>query len=170
MQKEEFSLLSKYLGDATVKIFKTMVTPSTKVSEVEVISEKISSFCEVFGRIDISGTAARKADDLSFDGSFSLLFSKDSYLKVASKMLMEEYTDINDDNDDVASELVNMIVGNAKSPAAESGIKLSMSSPKTSILADENSFVVESKEFLSCYSVSTDLGDAVVLVALALNN
>lgn len=61
---------------------------------------------------DISGVIGVVSED--FTGSLSLLFKKDIFLAIASKLLMEDFTEINELNESAAGELANIILGQAK--------------------------------------------------------
>ena len=64
-----------------------------------------------------------------FVGSIAICFSKNAYLEVYSKLLGEEYTEINEEIQDGASELLNMIFGGAKTRLNELGYKFDMALP-----------------------------------------
>ena len=75
-----------------------------------------------------------------FTGYFSISFKKDTYLKIVSQMLMEEYTEVNDENKDGVAELCNQIFGNAKaefSGNAASGLKMQKPAVFTTPDSDE---------------------------------
>lgn len=151
MNSEQFDELSKKFEQAAINVFQTMVG-------LDLQSEKLNSIKNieltnlVLGEIDISGSL----DSKEFKADMLIAMSKKSYLRVASKMLMEEYTEINDENDDVASELANMITGNAKAGASEAGIGLSMSSPKTSISETIDSLLTRPFESTRQFRLGSD--------------
>jgi chemotaxis protein CheX len=64
-----------------------------------------------------------------FRGSFFVSFPKVTFLKLYFKMVGEEHTSINEENQDFAGELVNIIYGQSKKVLAEAGIKLDMAIP-----------------------------------------
>ena len=73
-----------------------------------------------------------------FMGSFALCFEKNCYLEVVSNMLMEKYTDINEENRDAVGELCNQIFGLTKAKMyAETGIEITKAIP-TIIIADKH--------------------------------
>ncbi len=66
-----------------------------------------------------------------FTGTFYISFPKKTFLSVASSMLMEEYTEINEENQDAVSEICNQVFGNAKAHFNEvMGAKLDMATPE----------------------------------------
>jgi chemotaxis protein CheX len=60
----------------------------------------------------------------------------ETYFKVASAMLMEEYTEYSDEISDVGGEISNMIMGNAKRTLSEMGYTSNMAIP--SIIEGQN--------------------------------
>lgn len=62
----------------------------------------------------------------SFQGFLAISFDKNSYLEVVSKMLMEEQTEITEDNQDAVGEINNVILGNAKSEISQLGVEMTL--------------------------------------------
>jgi chemotaxis protein CheX len=65
----------------------------------------------------------------NFTGSIALCFPKEVFLKVMTNMLGEPYTDITDDMQDGAAELLNMIFGQAKIVLNEAGYEIEKAIP-----------------------------------------
>lgn len=108
--------------DSTLKVLS--VTCKTVAKKESVTLKKDAGFAG-----DIS--AYYPIESELFSGYFSLSFKKETYLKIVSLMLMEEYTEVNEENKDGVAELCNQIFGNAKnefSGNAANGLK--MQSPK----------------------------------------
>lgn len=64
-----------------------------------------------------------------FYGSLTITFQKNCFLKIASRMLGEEYTEISEDLLNAAAEICNQILGQAKSTLNESGFEIEMAIP-----------------------------------------
>ncbi len=79
--------------------------------------------------IGMNGTLSQNGKDSEFNGLIALSFSKEVYLKIASAMLMQDFTDYNEDNEDVGAEIANIVMGNAKNALVAQGYKIGMSSP-----------------------------------------
>ena len=75
---------------------------------------------DVTGLIGVTGYAR---------GTISLTLSKDAILHIVSRMLMTEYTEINDDIIDATGELTNMIAGHAREALEAQGMLFQASSP-----------------------------------------
>lgn len=67
--------------------------------------------------------------DKPFKGVYAISWSEKVYLAMASEMLMEEYTELCEDNVDAGCELVNIIYGNCKPLLVENNYKVDMSIP-----------------------------------------
>jgi len=62
----------------------------------------------------------------SFQGHLSISFDKGSFLEVVSTMLMEEQTELTQDNQDAVGEINNIIFGNAKSDITNYGVQMTV--------------------------------------------
>ncbi|MCB0342032.1 MAG: chemotaxis protein CheX [Pseudobdellovibrionaceae bacterium] len=65
----------------------------------------------------------------SFTGSIALGFPSQVFLRIMSNMLMEEFTEIDDELQDGAGELLNIIFGQAKAALNERGYGLDLAIP-----------------------------------------
>jgi CheY-specific phosphatase CheX len=66
-----------------------------------------------------------------FVGSLSLAFPQATYLGVLEKMLGEKYTEINSENADACSELLNIIYASARKDINEKGFDFQPAIPST---------------------------------------
>lgn len=83
---------------------------------------------QLSANVDIKGTEISKPDPVSgieivsvlgmkgksFAGTLALCFPKKTFLGVVNQMLGESYSEINQENSDAASELLNIMYGNAR--------------------------------------------------------
>ncbi len=118
--------------DSTLKVLKiTTGTDAVKeeinISMGEAFKGDISAFYPIHSPI--------------FEGFFCLSFPKQTYLKIISKMLFTDFTDINEENRDGVGELCNQIFGNAKAYFNDTfKTQIRMSTP--SITVGENHTIV----------------------------
>jgi len=91
-------------------------------------------------------------------GSMAITFSKDVYLGIVSKMLEEEYTEINDENKDGIAELCNQIYGNTKPVLNQQGYELQPSFPTVIFGEKLNITHIVNGKVLAVY-FNTPLGD-----------
>jgi chemotaxis protein CheX len=99
-------------------------------------------------RSDISGIIGIVSD--TFNGSVIIGFPKETFLKVISSMLGEDFSEINKDILDGAGEITNMIFGQAKVALNEKGHGIKTALP--SVVHGQN------------HSLSTELKGAIVVI------
>lgn len=106
--------------DATLEVLEVMCeTPAEK--DFLFLKEDNQNLGDITGFIPINSE--------KHIGSMAITFPKDVYVKIMTKMLLEEYTDINEDNQDGVGELCNQIFGNAKATLNKNDIFLDMTIP-----------------------------------------
>ncbi len=126
---QRFVNFSKPFIEATKNVFTTMTSckmqPGSPVVKVDRKGQGNYS-----ATISISGTVTKEDKTISdYKGILVLSFPKETYLKVASKILMVEYTDFSYDITDVGGEMVNIIMGNTKRELGQIGYTCNMSIP-----------------------------------------
>jgi chemotaxis protein CheX len=118
---------------------------SKYVVDVRVINAIIASTVKVLGQFNMKSITMGKAEarglqepmggvissvleivSVSFCGQLSVSFDEASFLEMASGMLCEEQTSINEENWDAVGELNNIIFGNAKPDLANYGVELAI--------------------------------------------
>lgn len=77
---------------------------------------------------DIAGVIGIKS--AKFAGNINVAFPEATFLKIMSRMLGEDLTEMNKDLEDGAGELLNMISGHAKKLLGQSGIAIERAIPK----------------------------------------
>jgi chemotaxis protein CheX len=110
---------AKYINPiltAVQDVFQTMVGMDVTAGKPALNTAKMPAF-EVNGRIGLSGTAS---------GAICVSLPMDLSLKLASGMLEEEYSELDEDSIDALKEITNMIVGNAKSNFPDDGVVISV--------------------------------------------
>ena len=99
--------------DATVKVFETMVQTKVVPSQPKFKEDTKSTG-------DVSAVVSMLGQDIC--GTFVVSFSESVFIKIISKMFMEDIKEITPENLDAAAELANMIYGNAKKDLIEQKI------------------------------------------------
>lgn len=111
--------------------------------ELEVKESFIAKGQQDLPRSDISGVIGITSDEIS--GTLSIMFSRDVFVRLVSKMLMEEQEEINEENDSAAGELANIILGQAKADLNENhGKAIQCAIP--SIIVGSEHFVKSTKQ------------------------
>ena len=126
--QKKFLDFSKPFVEATKNVFATMV--HTKI-EPQKLQLKSNTYVEgeITAFIGINGSVTRDGTEKEFKAIILLSFPESTYIKVASAMLMETFTTLNENNRDVGGEIVNIITGNTKRALNEMGYKPGMSIP-----------------------------------------
>ena len=100
----------------------------------------------------------------SFKGTMAICFPTKTYLGVMSGMLGETYTEMNDDIQDGAGELLNIIFGYTKRILNQQGYEIEMAIP--SVIYGKNIEVQHAKETSVFVPLSTPAGDFYVNIAV----
>lgn len=70
-------------------------------------------------------------NDKTIKGSMLISWKEENYLRMASRILMEEYKEFNSEIADTGAEICNIVMGNAKRDLNELGYKIEMATPNT---------------------------------------
>jgi CheY-specific phosphatase CheX len=154
---ENFLVFSKPFIKATKETFATMVHTEVKLHSPRLKDGKLSS-ADITALIGMSGKYHKEGKERDFKGLLALSFNEKTFLKMASRLLGEDYTKFVPDIADSGAELCNIILGNSKSALKEMGIQLDLTTPSTirgpehEINYPHNSLIVET-------TISSDLGE-----------
>jgi chemotaxis protein CheX len=113
---------------ATMHVLKVQATIEAKPGKVHMKKPGDQSFGDVSGVIGIVSD--------SFNGSVVISFPENTFLKIMSSMLGEEYTKLDKEIIDGAGELTNMIFGQAKITLNEKGYGIKTAIP--SVVSGKN--------------------------------
>ena len=105
---------------STVNVLRTMAATELKVGNIVTKQGRLTEGV-VTG---IIGLASEKVS-----GNMVLSFDKASILGIVTRMLMEEFKEINNDVVDAVGELTNMICGGAKAELSKKGYLFDMAIP-----------------------------------------
>jgi chemotaxis protein CheX len=130
MNIEAYVKFSKPFIDGLRETFHVMMSSDIKAHSPKMKTNS-KSRGEVTSLIGMNGTLEKDDKSLDFNGLIAFSFTKDVYLKMASAMLMQDFTDYCEDTEDVGAEIANIVMGNAKKVLANMGYKIGMSSPTT---------------------------------------
>lgn len=103
---------------ATTTVIKQFGVAEVTMEKSVTQSPDESFLGDVASVIDIKST--------SFTGYMGISFDKKSYLEVVSLMLMEEQTELNDENQDAVGEINNIIFGNSKPDLTQLGVQMTV--------------------------------------------
>lgn len=128
MAQSNFIKFSKPFIEAAKNVFETMVFTKLDPQKPEVKTDNISKG-DVSAVLGLSGVVERDGEEKNYRAMLVISFPYDTYFKVASAMLMDTFTEYNDEIADVGGEICNMIMGNAKRVLATMGYTSNMAIP-----------------------------------------
>jgi chemotaxis protein CheX len=138
---ERYIEFCKPFVDGLKSVYSTMVFTEIQHG-TPILKEQASELSDYSSVMGINGKFEAEGEEpVAFQGSLVLSWPMQTYLKTASKMLMEEYTEFNDEIHDVGMEIANITMGNAKKVVNPLGYKIEMSVPNCVVGKDH---VVES--------------------------
>lgn len=109
------------------------------------------------GVIDVNGKT------YELEGGVLISWREESYLKMSSNIMGEEYTEINEEIDDVGLEILNTTIGNSKRELGNSGVRLKMSLP-VNFVGDGHKINTFKNIPKSKYIIKNSLGDVIRLM------
>ena len=102
--------LVRHVEESTSAVFSTMLDLNVRLEQVAISKDSTVSNAGLLATIGIAGPIS---------GSGSLCLSTSFSCRIASRFLMNEYSEVNDEVLDAVAELANMIIGGLKSALEE---------------------------------------------------
>ncbi|KJU86850.1 chemotaxis protein X [Candidatus Magnetobacterium bavaricum] len=106
--------------ESIVKVISTMANTQATPGR-PFLKQEASAKGDVTGLIGLAGQQTK--------GSLAITFTEPAILHIASQMLGETFTTINNDVADTVGEITNMVTGGAKKLLAEKGYKFDLAIP-----------------------------------------
>ncbi|MBF0537751.1 MAG: chemotaxis protein CheX [Nitrospirae bacterium] len=113
--------------ESIVKVLSTMANTQAKPGR-PFLKQESSAKGDVTGLIGLAGQQTK--------GSLAITFTEPAILHIASQMLGETFTTINNDVADAVGEITNMVTGGAKKLLSQQGYKFDLSIPSTIVGKD----------------------------------
>jgi len=123
-----FLEFSKPFISAAKNVFETMVFTKLDALKPQIKNDNTSQG-DVSAVLGISGELDKDGEKKTYRGMLVISFPYDTYFKVASAMLMDTFTEYNEEIADVGGEICNMIMGNAKRDLNGMGYTSNMAIP-----------------------------------------
>ncbi len=123
-----FLEFSKPFISAAKNVFETMVFTKLDAQKPQIKKDNLSKG-DVSAVLGISGEIDKDGEKKVYKGMLVISFPFDTYFKVASAMLMDTFTEFNDEIADVGGEICNMVMGNAKRDLNTMGYTSNMAIP-----------------------------------------
>jgi chemotaxis protein CheX len=156
-ETSHFIQFSKPFVDNLKETFEMMVQTQVEIHNPKIKDSPVAKG-DITSMIGMSGTVDRDGKEKNFKGLLAITFEEPIYIKLASRMLMEEYTEYCDDISDAGSEICNIVMGNAKNGLTPFGFKLGMASPST-VRGQGHEIKYPPKTTVIEVTCSTDIGD-----------
>lgn len=146
--------------DAFREVYSTML--ETELDTKAPYTKKEATSHGIYSAImGINGVYEGTKEKKEFRGSLVITWTKEAYLNSAGKMLMEEYTEIDEEIKDVGMEICNITMGNAKKVLAPNGFKIKMSIP-TSVTGEGHILKCENGVMTVVTPIESPLGQIVI--------
>lgn len=154
-----FAQFSKPFIDALNETFRTMLQTEVKIHTPKLKTSSIANG-DITSMIGMNGTltSVKTGQTEPFAGLLALAFNEDVFIKLASRMLMEEYDQYCDEISDAGSEICNIIMGNAKNGLTPLGFKIEMASPST-VIGKNHQLKYPPKSKIIEITCSSEFGD-----------
>ena len=146
-----FIEFSKPFIDAAKNVFETMIFTKLETQKPS-IKKETTSHGDVSAVLGATGEVERDGKKIPYKGMLVISWPYETYFKVASAMLMDTFTEYNDEIADVGGEICNMIMGNAKRDLAGMGYTSNMAIPS----------MIEGKD----HTLKYPSGTAVILIPI----
>lgn len=130
MSDNHFVKFSKPFLDALTETFEMMVQTKVKAHSPKIKTTPIASG-DITALIGMNGKVERDGEEKDFRGIMAISWPEELYVKLAGRMLFEEYTEYCEDIADSGAEICNIIMGNAKNGLSPMGYKIDMATPST---------------------------------------
>lgn len=114
--------------EASKNVFETMVFTKLETQRPTIKTDS-SSKGDVSAVLGLSGEVEKNGQKIPYKAMLVLSWPYSTYLKIASAMLMDNFTEYNDEIADVGGEICNMIMGNAKRDLGTIGYTSNMAIP-----------------------------------------
>lgn len=157
MSDNQFVKFSKPFLDALTETFDMMVQTKITAHSPKIKTNTTASG-DVTALIGMNGVIERDSETKSFKGILALSWPEDVYVKLAGRMLFEEYTEYCDDIADSGAEICNIVMGNAKNGLTPMGYKIEMATPST-VRGKNHEIKYPDKTTVIEIKISCDVGD-----------
>jgi len=156
MTQNTFVQFSKPFLDALTETF-DMMLQTTATAHSPKIKKGNKARGEISAMIGMNGTVTKDGNTKDFKGILALSWPEELYIKLAGRMLNEEYTEYCDDIADSGAEICNIVMGNAKGGLSKFGYSIEMATP-TTVRGVDHEIKYPEKTTVIEIEISCDLG------------
>ena len=152
-----FIQFSKPFIDALKETFELMVQTQIEVHSPKIKDTPVAKG-DITAMIGMNGSVEKDGKDVDFRGLLALSWPEEVYLKVASRMLFEDFTEYCEEIADSGAEIANIVMGNAKGQLSQIGFKIDMATPST-VRGKQHEIKYPPKITVIDITVSSEIGD-----------
>lgn len=152
-----FVQFSKPFIDALTDTFELMVQTEIKCHSPKIKTNYVAKG-DITAIIGMNGLLEQSGESKDFKGLMAISWPEDVYIKFASRMLFEDYTEYCEEISDSGAEIVNIVMGNAKGKLRPMGFQIEMATPST-IRGKQHEIKYPPKTTVIEITVSSDIGD-----------
>lgn len=152
-----FVEFSKPFIDGIKETFKVMMDIDVQAHSPKIKTGNKASG-DISGIIGMNGKLESDEGNKDFKGQMVLSWNEDVYVNMANKMLMEEYTEYNEEIQDAGAEVCNIVMGNAKKILNPMGYKIEMATPST-VKGKSHEIIYPPETTIVEIIISTEIGD-----------
>ncbi|MDP7320004.1 MAG: chemotaxis protein CheX [Bacteriovoracaceae bacterium] len=157
MSDNYFVKFSKPFLDALSETFEMMVQTKISAHSPKIKTNNVAHG-DITALIGMNGKVERDGQEKDFKGLMAISWPEDMYVKLAGRMLFEEYTEYCEDIADSGAEICNIVMGNAKNGLTPLGYKIDMATPST-VRGKNHEIKYPAKTTVVEITLSCDLGD-----------
>lgn len=157
MSDSYFVKFSKPFVDAIKETYQMMVQTEVTAHSPKIKTSQIATG-DISAIIGMNGELEKEGEMKDFAGLLVITWPEELYVKLASRMLFEEFTEYNDEIADTGAEISNIVMGNAKNGLVPLGFKIGMASP-TTVKGTDHEIKYPPKATIIQITMSCDLGD-----------
>lgn len=154
---KNFVQFSKPFIDALKETFSVMAQTEITAHSPRVKNSTILTG-QITASIGMNGKLETPEGTKDFKGLLIISWPEDVYIKFASRMLFEEYTQYCDEISDSGAEVANIVMGNAKNGLTPMGYKIEMAIPST-IRGNNMEIKYPPGSTVIAITITADIGD-----------
>ncbi len=157
MNDSQFVKFSKPFLDALKETYEMMVQTEIRPHSPIIKKDPVAKG-DITALIGMNGQVERDGETKDFKGLMAISWTEEIYVKLAGRMLFEEYTEYCDEIADSGAEICNIVMGNAKNGLSPLGYKIEMATPST-VKGRGHEIKYPPKTTVIQITISCDIGD-----------
>jgi CheY-specific phosphatase CheX len=158
--RKTFDAIDTSMTQTFCNIYKTMTDLDTSIVPNPNMNDFKRNYSTAMG---LNGDVHLDGKKYQLKGSVIICWEMSGYVKMAGRMMGEEYQDYSPEIDDVGMEVLNTAVGNSKPLLNEAGVFIQMSLP-TGFIGNQKITESGKNVFSSMHVYDTEVGKVCLLI------